>query len=241
MSALFVSAFIVLLFIEIILFVFIRKRLRKSEARKGCLLLTLFLFILLWIITLKFVVFPPVRDIPVTGSYSIESLDYWVDEGRTDPYLGEGTNREPQVRKWCPLDSKDELPVIFASHGSCGTIDNNVSLYRELASHGYTVLAVCHPGQAASMQYKDGYIYSDSAYPHLREWAQYKNNAMFLDENDLNYTNIYYKGIRHMGLCDLSVASPILSVLLNGGFQNVDAYTQLEKLNADCIEWLNIL
>ncbi|MBQ6360310.1 MAG: hypothetical protein IJJ25_04095 [Lachnospiraceae bacterium] len=82
-------------------------------------------------------------------------------------------------------------------------------------------------------------VYSDSAYPHLREWAQYKNNAMFLDENDLNYTNIYYKGIRHMGLCDLSVASPILSVLLSGGFQNVDAYTQLEKLNADCIEWLN--
>ena len=44
-----------------------------------------------------------------------------------------------------------------------------------------------------------------------------------------------------MGLCDLSVASPILSVLLRSGFQNVDAYTQLEKLNADCIEWLNIL
>ena len=42
-----------------------------------------------------------------------------------------------------------------------------------------------------------------------------------------------------MGLCDLSVASPILSVLLSGGFQNVDAYTQLEQLNADCIKWLN--
>lgn len=119
------------------------------------------------------------------------------------------------MRKWHPLDSKEELPVIIASHGSCGTIDNNVSLYRELASNGYTV--------------------------HLHEWAQYKNNAMFLDKKNPNYTNIYYNGIKHMGLCDLSVASPILSVLLSGGFQNVDAYTQLEKLNADCIEWLDTL
>ena len=64
---------------------------------------------------------------------------------------------------------------------------------------------------------------------------------MFLDENNPFYTNIYYNGIRYMGLCDLSAASPILSALLSGGFQSVDAYTQLEKLNADCIEWLNIL
>ena len=71
------------------------------------------------------------------------------------------------MRKWHPLDSKEELPVIIASHGSCGTIDNNVSLYRELASHGYTVLAVCHPGQAANVQYKDGYIYIPIQYTHI--------------------------------------------------------------------------
>lgn len=84
-------------------------------------------------------------------------------------------------------------------------------------------------------------IYSDSSYPHLHEWSQYKNNAMFLDENNPDYTNVYYEGVGHMGLCDLSIASPLLSAILSGGFQKVDAYVQLERLNADCIEWLTTL
>ena len=349
----FVVVFIILLLIEIFLFVMIIKWQRKKEMKKHCRILTLVLFIPLWIVTIKHVVFPPIRELPTTGMYQIESLDYWVDEDKADPYLDNGTIRQLQVRKWYPADSNENLPVIIASHGSCGTVDNNITLYRELASHGYTVLAVCHPGQAASIKYKDGRsagpsmtflkqmsvlqpqqnpeqayeifsewmniriadlnaviddytsnsgkhefimlghslggsaayamarvrgdvigcialespcmydikgvkdgefvfddsdygtpllnIYSDSSYPHLREWGQYGNNAMFLDENNQNYTNIYYAGVGHMGLCDLSIASPLLSAALSGEFQRTDPYTQLEKLNADCIEWLNAL
>ncbi len=353
MAVLLVSAFFVLMLVEIILFVFVRKRQRKKGTGKWYRIVMLILFVLLWAVTFKFAVFPPVREIPTTGSCLIGFSDYWVDEDRTDPYSGEGTLRELQVRKWYPLDSKNELPVIIASHGSCGTIDNNVSLYRELASHGYTVLAVGHPGQAVSIQYKNGKkagpssvflkqisiiqprkapdqaygifsewmdirmtdlnavmddhadregktdfimmghslggsaayamarirddvigcialespcmydikgvengefvfddsdyeipllnVYSDSVYPHLREWGQYKNNVMFLDEDNPYYTNVYYEGVGHMGLCDLSVTSPLLSMVLSGEFQKVEAYTQLERLNAECIEWLNAL
>ena len=352
-AMLLVSLFFVLLLTEILLFFFIRKRQRKQETKKRIRILTLILFLLLWIVTIKYAVFPPVREIPVTGMYQVEASDYWIDEGRPDPYSGEGTVRELQVRKWIPLDANEKLPVIIASHGSCGTIDNNISLYRELASHGYTVLAVCHPGQAARITYRDGRsagpsmaflrqmsvlqpqknpeqayeifsewmdiritdlntvmddyagsegetafivlghslggsaayamarvrddvigcialespcmydikgvkdgefvfddsdygipllnVYSDSAYPHLREWGQYRNNVMFLDEKDPDYTNVYYEGTGHMGLCDLSVASPLLSALLSGEFQKEDAYTQLARLNADCIEWLDTI
>ncbi len=260
---------------------------------------------------------------------------------------------ELQIRKWYPLNAEENLPVIIASHGSCGTIDNNASLYRELASHGYTVLAVCHPGQTASITYKDGKsagpsmaflkqmsalqpqkdpeqayeifsewmdirsadlnavmddyekyygetefvmlghslggsaayaitrtrddvigcialeapcmydikgtsngefifddsdynvplmnIYSDSAYDHLHEWGQYRNNAMFIDGGNPLYTNIHYEGIGHMGLCDLSIASPLLSAVLSGKIQNLDAYTQLKMLNEDCLKWLDTL
>ena len=42
-----------------------------------------------------------------------------------------------------------------------------------------------------------------------------------------------------MGLCDLSVASPLLLAVLSGGFQKVDAYTQLKRLNEDCVDWLD--
>lgn len=82
-------------------------------------------------------------------------------------------------------------------------------------------------------------VYSDSSFEHLTEWGQYENNAMFLNAKDRDYTNIYYKGVGHMGLCDLSLASPLLSDALSGEFQKIDPYTQLTKLNADCMDWLD--
>lgn len=348
-----VLLFFVILLIEFFLFVIIKKQQKQKETKKLYRILTLFLFIILWMITIKFIIFPPVKRIPTTGKYQIASTDYWINEQKADPYLDDGSIRQLQVRKWYPIDTSKKLPVIIASHGSCGTIDNNVSLYRELASHGYTVLAVCHPGQAASVKYEDGRsagpskifldqmitlqpqkdkekayrifsewmdiritdlnavmddhtdkagetefimlghslggsaayamarirsdvigcialespcmydikgvkdgafvfddsdydipllnIYSDSSYPHLDEWDQYKNNVMFLNKDNKGYTNIYYEGTGHMGLCDLSVVSPLLSAVLSGKIQKTDPYTQLEKLNLDCLEWLNTL
>ncbi len=302
------------------------------------------------IVAVKLIMFPPVKDIPTTGQYRIASEDYWVTEDKADPYFPDRESRQLQVRRWYPIDCEEDKPVIVASHGSCGTIDNNVSLYRELASYGYTVLAVAHPGQAASVRYENGdktgpssgfmkemsslkpdedpekayelfrkwmeirtcdlnavmddwtaregatrfiteghslggsaayamarirddvigvialespfmydikgvedgkfvfddtdydvpvlSIYSDSSYPHLREWGQYGNNAKFLDSSDPLYTNIHYENIGHMGLCDLSLVSPVLSAILDGGFQKVKAAGQLMKLNEDCLQWI---
>ena len=244
----------------------------------------------------------------------------------------------------------EEKPVFVASHGSCGTIDNNLTLYKELASHGYTVLAVAHPGQAASVRYENGKksgpsmdffkemsalkpdenperaydvfhkwmeiriddlnavmddwkaksggckfiaeghslggsaayamarirddvtgvialespfmyditgvengrfvfnqkdysvpvlsIYSDASYPHLKKWDQYGNNAKFLDSSSTIYMNIHYENIGHMGLCDLSLASPVITAVMDGGFQKVKAAEQLKKLNEDCLKWI---
>lgn len=345
-----VIAFFTLWIVEIALFVVIRKKLRKSAARKRWRALLIVASVVVWAVTVKLILFPPTRVIPTTGGHPIESFDDWVDEERADPYLDNGRTRQLQVRIWQPADAPGDLPVIVASHGSCGTIDNNVSLYRELASHGYTVLAIAHPGQAVRVRYRDGKsagpsmaflrqmsalqpqkdseqayaifhewmdirmadlnavmddyedragetefvvlghslggsaayamartrddvvgcialeapcmydiqgvendafvfdesdygvpllnLYSDSAWPHLREWGQYRNNEMFLDEDNPLYTNIHYEGTNHMGLCDLSIASPLLSAALSGGFQAADAHAQLEQMNADCVEWL---
>lgn len=301
------------------------------------------------IVTLKFIVFPPTKEIPTTGQYQIASEDYWVNEDKVEPYSGSGSLRQLQVRKWYPIDCTEDKPVVVASHGSCGTIDNNVTLYRELASHGHTVLAVAHPGQAASVKYENGKksgpsmdflkemsalkpdedpekayevfhkwmdirtddlnavmddwiaksgasqfiaeghslggsaayamarirddvigvialespfmydisgvengkfvfderdydvpilsIYSDASYSHLKEWGQYGNNARFLDSSNPLYTNIHYENIGHMGLCDLSLVSPVLTAIMDGGFQKVNATDCLKKLNEDCLEW----
>ncbi len=302
------------------------------------------------IFAFKFIMFPPVKNIPVTGKYQVASEDYWVNEDKADPYSADGSTRQLQVRKWYAKDCSEDKPVIVASHGSCGTIDNNLTLYRELASYGYIVLAVAHPGQAASVVYENGKkcgpsrdffmemstlkpdenpekayevfhkwmeirtddlnavmddwkaksggckfiaeghslggsaayamarirddvtgvialespfmyditgvengrfvfnqkdysvpllsIYSDASYPHLKEWDQYGNNAKFLDSSSTIYTNIHYENIGHMGLCDLSLASPVITAVMDGGFQKVKAAEQLKKLNEDCLKWI---
>ena len=336
--------------IEVILLFVVTAGMRKKKIKTRYRLFASLAFLLLFAITLKYAVFPPAKNIPVTGQYQIASEDYWVQENIEDPYRTDGKLRELQVRKWYPVDCSETKPVIIASHGSCGTIDNNRSLYRELASHGYTVLAVAHPGQAVSVTYENGKkagpagrflkqmtsvqpqkdpeyacevfrewmdirtddlnavmddylategaavfvimghslggsaayamariredvtgcialespfmfdivgvkdgeyqfeesdydipllsIYSDSSYPHLNDWQQYKNNIRFWGGGESNYTSIHYEGVGHMGLCDLSLISPLLSALLDGRIQKASAATQLERMNNDIVSWL---
>ena len=326
------------------------------------LLIILVVFLILVVVG-KRILFPPYDEIEVTGKYEINSEDYWITEDKEDPFLMDGSLREVQVRVWYPKDydnSDIKLPVVIASHGSCGTIDNNRTLYREFASHGYVVLAVSHPGhafdtlhsngkkQTVSMDYlkkmsgmdpqskpeeaaklfaewmelrmtdltavmddfvekvkqspdrfesadighfvtcghsaggsaalgmarirsdvvgvialespymydikgvKDGEyimddsdyempvlnVYSDASYSHLHEWKQYRNNMKFLESKNENYENIYYEGTGHMGLCDLSLASPILSGLLDQVKSEVESEEQLKRLNTDCLDFL---
>lgn len=329
------------------------------------LVIILIVFVILIVVGKK-ILFPRYDEIEVTGKYDIGCEDYWVTEDKEDPFLKDGSLREVQVRVWYPqnYDAPDtKLPVVIASHGSCGTIDNNRSLYREFASHGYVVLAVSHPGHAfdtlhsngkkqkVSMDYmmemgrmdpqtkpeeaaklfaewmelrmtdlsavmddfveksmqtsdrfvsadagrfvtlghsaggaaalgmariradvvgaialespcmydikgvKDGEyimddsdfdipilnVYSDASYSHLHEWKQYRNNVKFLESENENYENIYYEGAGHMGLCDLSLASPILAGILDQTKSDVEPRELLKRLNTDCLDFLQRL
>ena len=340
--------FSVLILIEILAFAFIKRRLKDGNRLFKAI--ANIAFIIAFFLTLRLVLFPPVEEIPVTGQYSVTSEDYWITEEREDPYLENGEKRQLWVRIWSPENCSEEHPVVIASHGSCGTIDNNRSLYRELASHGYTVLAVAHPGQAASVTYENGKgagpsvtflkemtsndpqndpngskelfdkwmdirmtdlnavmddyiskngdtkfvvmghslggsaayamartrtdvvscvaleapfmydilnvedghfvfydkdydvpllnIYSDSTYSQLAEWPEYENNVTFMNSTDPRYTTIYYQGVGHMGLCDLSRYSPVLTAILDGKFQKVNARIHLDGMNHDILEWI---
>lgn len=297
---------------------------------------------------------PLKKEIQLTGIYEPVYQDYWLTKG----------DSEIQIRAWYPKEygGKDgSAKVMVFSHGSCGTIDNNVSLYKEMASNGYVVLAPAHPGSASVMTKSDGSkvrvssefikemtsvnpngdaekayqifqkwmkermedlnlvmddfktkcqnpktefehisdasrfivtghslggsaayamartrtdisscialespcmydikgvsdgkfifddspynvpllnIYTDSSYPHLKEWMQYKNNEMLLTAK--NSISLYYKGVGHMGICDLSLASPIIAAILGGKFPKVDAVTQLTQLNTDVMAFINL-
>ena len=84
-------------------------------------------------------------------------------------------------------------------------------------------------------------VYSDASYSHLREWKQYRNNVRFLESEKENYENIYYEGAGHMGLCDLSLASPVLAGMLDQAESNVEPREQLKRINEDCLDFLQRL
>ena len=347
--------------LELIAIIVILMKMKKHQIGRGKRSLVFLAYLILSFVTVKFALFPPVSEVKTTGAYNIASEDYWLETEQTGV---DGNQRELQVRAWYPVHydgAEHSAKVIVFSHGTCGTIDNNFSLYREFASHGYVVLAVAHEGQVVSMVRSDGKtipvnrdyliemmnirpeqdpegayslynkwmkermadlnlvmndfkekaknsddayakiadadvyivgghssggsaayamartrddvcgcialeapfmydikgvengefvfdsssydvpllnIYTDSSYAHLHEWKQYKNNVLFLQSDDENYVNIYYPGVGHMGICDLSLASPFLSVLLDGVYPKVSAVEQLTNLNADCLEFV---
>ena len=347
--------------LELVAVIVILKKMKKHQIGRGKRLLIFLTYLILSFVTVKFALFPPMLEVKTTGAYNIASQDYWIE---TQQVGSDGNERELQVRAWYPKNydrAEHSAKVIVFSHGSCGTIDNNLSLYRELASHGYVVLAVAHEGQAISMVRSDGKkisanrdymreminikpqqdlegayllyskwmkermadlnlvmddfkekvkssndvyakiadaneyvvaghsvggsaayamartredvcgcialeapfmydikgvsngefvfdssdynvpvlnIYTDSSYAHLKEWKQYKNNVLFLQNNKDNYVNIYYQGIGHMGICDLPLTSPFLAALLDGVYPKVSALEQLSVLNADCLKFL---
>lgn len=348
--------------VELIAVIILLKKMKKRQIGRGKRFLAFFAYLVISLVTIKFAVFPPVKEVKTTGSYQTAAEDYWLQTTQTGT---DGENREIQVRVWYPENydgAQHSVNVMVFSHGSCGTIDNNLSLYKELASHGYVVLAVAHEGHAASMKRENGKtisvskdfldemmrispqenqeeaykvfekwmeermsdlnlvmddfkekannsdafysriadadefivaghsaggaaaygmartrddvcacialespfmydikgvengnfvfdssdydipvlsIYTDASYSHLGEWQQYKNNALFLNSSNPNYVNIYYPGIGHMGICDLSLASPLLSMILGGVYPEVPAEEQLMQLNADCLEFLD--
>ena len=123
------------------------------------ILIAVVIVVVVLVIVGKSILFPQYEEIEVTGPYEIDCVDYWVTEDQADPFLKDGSLREVQVRAWYPKDYDNpeaKLPVVIASHGSCGSIDNNRSLYREFASHGYVVLAVSHPGHAFETLHSNG-------------------------------------------------------------------------------------
>ena len=122
----------ILLIMEIIAAIVVCKKLKQGRVRRIIRLFVAIVMIILIIVTAKFVLFPPVKELATTGEHRITSKDYWVTLDKEDPLSKSGRKRQVQVRKWYPVDGENkELPVIVASHGSCGTIDNNVTLYRE--------------------------------------------------------------------------------------------------------------
>ncbi len=82
-------------------------------------------------------------------------------------------------------------------------------------------------------------IYSDSSWSHLSEWAQYARNYEFLSDAPAHVFNLHLPGRGHFSLTDLSLASPLLVRLLEGGQSTRDSVEYLREINHACLTFFN--
>lgn len=142
--------------VEIILFFYcLFKKSNHVPAGYICALLSLILLICTgWLL-----LFPKVTPIETTGEYQIKREDcFYTDTSRLETYADDGSYRELPVSFWYPTGCKEvqSCPLVVFSHGSFGTKDSNVTLYRELASHGYVVCSIDHTYQCFSTKLSNG-------------------------------------------------------------------------------------
>jgi dienelactone hydrolase len=113
--------------------------------------------------------FPTWNYPKTTGAYKAVSVNcYYIDYNRFEPYKNNDSNRWLNVTIWYPehyFGDEHTCPLIVFSHGSFGVKESNVSLYRELTSHGYIVCALDHTYQCLVTTNADGQkIYMDKRY-----------------------------------------------------------------------------
>lgn len=119
-------------------------------------------------ITFAVVFFPDLRSIQTTGEYSYTSrVLELTDTSRIESYKNDGSSRKLSVLVYYPDAENIEnntCPLIVFSHGGISTKTSNLSLYKELASHGYVVVSIGHTYHELSTEIDGKKIYIDSGY-----------------------------------------------------------------------------
>jgi dienelactone hydrolase len=114
--------------------------------------------VLISIVTLPAILFPQHRAMETTGKYQVATANYtYTDTKRVETYTATGENRKLNVEFWYPQNGEGTYPLVFFSHGSFGVKESNLSLYNELASHGYVVVSIDHTYQSFFTTDTDGH------------------------------------------------------------------------------------
>lgn len=122
-------------------------------------LLAVGILLLLAITLIPALVFPKHEFIETTGGYQVATALYtYTDKNRIETYANTGENRKLTVAFWYPKNYGEAAtyPLVVFSHGSFGVKSSNVSLYNELASHGYVVCSIDHMYQSLFTTDVDG-------------------------------------------------------------------------------------
>ena len=137
----------------------IRSQADKKEYRGRRIVFQAVAMLLLVVIAvIPAVIFPQYQAVEATGEYQVATVTYtYTDTNRIETYTSNGENRKFNVELWYPQNANGTYPLIVFSHGTTGTKTSNMSLYNELASHGYVVAAIDHTYQALFTTFADGH------------------------------------------------------------------------------------
>ncbi len=159
----------------------------NKQKHKSCLenfLKTLLIFLVLLSLFIAYF-FPENEPLPVTGSFQILTKNVtFTDIYRFDEFSKRQEYRQVNVTIWYPQTDGggQKFPLIVFSHGGLGTETSNESLFRELASHGYVVFSIGHPGHTIWTRTDNGtitFVNKDYFRELKRENARLDKNQSF--------------------------------------------------------------
>ena len=82
------------------------------------------------------------------------------------------------------------------------------------------------------------HIYSDHIYFKLDEITTYEMNARLLNSNNPMFVNKHIKGVGHLGLTDMSLATPVITNLIDLGHNKRKAPETLLEINEYVLDFL---
>lgn len=136
--------------------------LRGREDNKGfkagrVILRTAGMALLFFTVSLPALIFPQYPPIRPGGPYAVASTTYaYTDTARVETYAGTGEYRSLNVQFWYPAEAEGAYPLIVFSHGGNGIRTSNLTLFNELASHGYVIASIDHTYQSLFTTGQDG-------------------------------------------------------------------------------------
>lgn len=160
----------ILLFVLLLLLGFLVLSSKRSLIKRLWLkrtvnvIISVFLLLIICVVVL----FPNFPSIQTTGEYSYaSSVLELTDWSRMEKFRTDGSPRKLSVLTFYP--EKDDIgnntcPLIVFSHGGISTKTSNLSLYKELASHGYVVVSIDHTYHALNTHIEGESIHIDSGY-----------------------------------------------------------------------------
>lgn len=143
-----------------------RQKLIKNVKLKR--VVNIFAIIAIVFIGFAVVLFPDLGSTKTTGEYCYtHSVLELTDTSRLEDYKSDGSFRKLPVLVYYPDSDGIEnntCPLVVFSHGGISTKASNLSLYKELASHGYVVVSIDHTYHSLRTEVGGKKIYIDSGY-----------------------------------------------------------------------------